>query len=121
MQHLTAELAEGVVDHCAGGLGGIALPPIRYAQPTADLGLLALPAGNAAAADEGTLPRDDEERLAVLAGSAETAPRLGKGVGMRNAERAFRDAAVVGERRDRCGIVAAGEDAAPAAASKARG
>src|SRR5882724_920123 len=51
-QRVVAEIAEGMVDQGAGGLGGVALAPERNAEPIPDLGGLAVELGGPAAADD---------------------------------------------------------------------
>ena len=108
LQRLVAEIAEGMVDHGARRFGGVALAPIRHAEPVADLRvhLIALampqpptivPSGSVirnAASPPGRLTLRDE----CLAH-----PPGGTGCGMRAS--VLGDAAVVEQRGDRFGVV----------------
>src|SRR5437016_14311278 len=43
-ERVTAEVGERVIDHGAGGFGGVAIAPIAHTQPIAELGRLSGPA-----------------------------------------------------------------------------
>src|SRR5882724_5559334 len=99
---LEAEILEGVVDQGARRLGGIAVAPIRYAQPVADLGRFAWLHPHAADSDQRIVRKRDRKcdlGLALLE-ITEEAFGVRERVGMRDSCRVLGDAAVVGERRN---------------------
>ena len=95
-----------MIDHRAHGLGGVAVAPIRNAEPIADLGG-ALARLDAADADRLAAERDDERSFACrpVDRRNESLGILGA-IGMRNARGILRDAAVVGETHNSFDVAA---------------
>src|SRR5262245_23545890 len=63
---IVAEVAEGVIDHAARRLGGVAPAPERDAEPIADLGFFAVTSGDPAGAEHRRAAGDQECALAVI-------------------------------------------------------
>src|SRR5215475_13014164 len=102
VEHLVAEMLEGVIDHRARGFGGVAHAPKWNGEPIADLGRRCGLFGNSAGAEHGRITFGDEKRelaeIYVRAGDKRL--RISDPVRIRNAQR-IRDAAVIDERSDR--------------------
>src|SRR5262249_8624739 len=105
-EHVAAEIAEGMIDDRARGLGGVALAPVAHAEPIAEFGLgpvaLVDPAG---ADDPATLRGDQEYGLAAGVGGGNEGPGVRQRIGMRDAQRVLGDPAVVGQHRDSLGVL----------------
>src|SRR6202023_3079940 len=98
-QLLDIEFLEGEIDHRAGRLGAKTLAPMLDPEPVAEFRrLLFAPVD----ADRDKIVLDQEHRSAGLArGSANEFDGVVLGIGMRQAAGIFRNAAVIGETRNR--------------------
>jgi hypothetical protein len=107
LQHLKAELAEGMIDHRAHRLGGVAVAPIGRAQPVPELQAI-LTRIDAAYSDQGAVENDCKCHAAVLTVRRrdELLGVIGA-VGMGNAGGVLRHAAIAGETNDRGNVAAA--------------
>src|SRR5581483_578833 len=102
LQRVAFEVGEGVVDHRAHRLGGVALAPMLDAEPVADLWRMPVDLREAAGADHRLVPlpgeRDEEDGLVGGSHRGDEVLGIGEPVRMRNACRVLGDAAVVRQR-----------------------
>src|SRR5262245_31215139 len=103
---IVAEVAEGIIDHAARRLGGVAPAPEHDAEPITDLGLFAVTLGEPAGAEHRRAAGDQECALAVIrVRGGDEAFGIGEAIGMRNAQRVLGDPPVVDEAGDRFRVV----------------
>jgi hypothetical protein len=99
---IEVELLEEEVDHGARGLGSKALAPMLEAEPIAEFRRVLLVPIDADHADRRVIMFDQERDIApILSGGANEFDGMLLGVGMRQAAGIFRNAAIVGETRNR--------------------
>src|ERR1700722_8544314 len=101
LQRLMPQVAEGVIDDRASGLGHETVAPIAGAKPIAELCAFVARI-DPASADQGAVQHQDETGFAVaLVHVGDELFGIREPVGMRNARCIFGDAAVVREHRNR--------------------
>src|SRR5260370_20113075 len=101
-QVLGIELVEGEIDHRACGFSAETLAPILDAEPEAEFRRVRLAPVDADHADRRKIVFDQEYGAAIVAcGRANKFDRVVLAIGMRQAAAIFRNAAIVGETRDR--------------------
>src|SRR6185437_6847606 len=108
LQRLMGEVGEGKVDHGMQRFGGVALIPERHAEPVAQLRRIIVMEHDPARTDDGLVAQRDQERcLAIFVRAADEFLGVRYLVGIRNARGVLRDAAIVGERRNRFSVLEA--------------
>ena len=102
MQHLVAEIVEGVINYGTRRFGGVAIAPECKGEPIPELGRVSGTLGNSAGAEHRVITSDDEKYglAGACVDASDKALRIGDPIRMGNAQCVFRNAPIVDERGD---------------------